>query len=125
MCLARMISTDEDALICDFAETYHILDYRLLPARYASVLACGLRHDSRIMLKLNGMKFPFNTLLLAAIADGERVRIWQNTKDAVKGRNKPSLILPELMNDKEPKEEFRKFSTPEEFKAWEASMMKG
>lgn len=125
MCLARMISTDEEALICDFAETYHILNYRSLPARFAAVLACGLRQDSRIMLKLNGMKVPFNTLLLAAIADGERVRIWQNTKDAVKGRNKPNLILPELTNEQKPKEEFRKFRTPEEFKEWEASMMKG
>lgn len=43
-----MINTDEDALICDFAETYHIYDYRSLPLHMAGIFACGLRPDSRI-----------------------------------------------------------------------------
>ena len=41
-----MIATDEDALICDFAETYHIYDYRSLDVEYAATLAYGLRDDS-------------------------------------------------------------------------------
>ena len=32
MILANMIKTDEDALICDLAETYQIYDYKSLPA---------------------------------------------------------------------------------------------
>lgn len=43
-----MILTDEDALICDLAETYHVLDYRSLPLLTAATLASGLRSDARI-----------------------------------------------------------------------------
>lgn len=47
-----MILTDEDALICDFAETYNVLDYRALPLRTAATLASGLRADARIFESL-------------------------------------------------------------------------
>lgn len=43
-----MIATDEDALICDLAETYHVFDYRGLPLKTAAALASGLRNDARI-----------------------------------------------------------------------------
>ena len=33
MILAAMIAKDEDALVCDFADYYHILDSRSLPPR--------------------------------------------------------------------------------------------
>ena len=32
-----MIKTDEDALICDLAETYRIYDYKQLPAYQVAV----------------------------------------------------------------------------------------
>lgn len=43
-----MAALDEDALICDFAETYH-LRFDELPKDYAAVLAAGLPYTSRIM----------------------------------------------------------------------------
>lgn len=43
-----MIRANEDALICDFAETYGVLDYRAHGARLAGTLASGLRSDARI-----------------------------------------------------------------------------
>lgn len=55
MTLAAMRSVDEDALICDFAETYHILDYRALPVEQQAVLASGLRDNSRSKMKLSGL----------------------------------------------------------------------
>lgn len=39
-----MVAVDEEALICDFAETYNILDWRELPCRTAAILASGLRN---------------------------------------------------------------------------------
>lgn len=51
-----MLATDEEALICDFAETYHILDYKALPVKQRAVLASGLRETSRIKMKMAGMK---------------------------------------------------------------------
>lgn len=64
-----MIDLDEDALICDLAETYQIYDYRSLPLRTVATLAAGLRDDSRIKLKASGVSVGQNTMLLASIAD--------------------------------------------------------
>lgn len=64
-----MIRLDEDALICDFAETYHVLDYRSLPLRTAATLSAGLRDNARIKLKAAGVPVALDTVLLAAISD--------------------------------------------------------
>lgn len=64
-----MIELDEDALICDLAETYKIYDYRSLPLRTVATLAAGLRDDSRIKLRATGYPVTQNTILLAGIAD--------------------------------------------------------
>ena len=97
-----MIETDEDALICDFAETYNILDYRALPLNLAATLAVGLRADSRIMLKITGQKIDYNTVLSAAILDRLTFLAWTKTKDAEAGRNRPESVVSKLME--EPKE---------------------
>lgn len=102
MTLSTMIETDEDALICDFAETYNILDYRALPLNLAATLAVGLRADSRIMLKLTGQKIDYNTVLSAAILDRLSFLAWTKTKDAEAGRNRPESVVSKLME--EPKE---------------------
>lgn len=64
-----MIRDDEDALICDFAETYHIYDYRSLPASLAATLAAGLRDTSRIAMKTTEAKASTTNTILAIIAD--------------------------------------------------------
>ena len=62
-----MIRDDEDALICDFAETYQIYDYRSLPLRLVATLAAGLRENSRV--KSAGANASVTNTLLAIIAD--------------------------------------------------------
>ena len=69
MTLAVMMAADEDALICDFAETYHILDYRALPVPLRAALAYGLRGDSRIKVKMAGWKDPPKDMVAAMIVD--------------------------------------------------------
>ena len=64
-----MIATDNDALICDMAETYKVFDLRALPVPMLATLAAGLRDDSRIKIKLSGARAATDTLLLASIAD--------------------------------------------------------
>ena len=117
-----MISEDEDALVCDFAETYRIYDYRQLPARRAAVYACGLRPNSRILMKLSGTKVPLETLLLALLADAEKINIWMQTKDAVGGKNKPVSILEALIDTGK---ETAGFESPEAFMEWRAKMLEG
>lgn len=118
-----MIALDEDALICDFAETYRIYDYRALPARLAAIYATGFRHDARIMEKANGIHVPINTLLLASIADGMHVRIWQNSKAGQSGRDVPESIVKQLLGKQEGEPEG--LDSPEAFDAWRQSMLEG
>lgn len=92
MALAKMISVDRDALICDMAETYHIYDLRGLPGRMLAVLAFGLRADSRIMQRLNKQEFATETMLLATIADRLGLLVWHQTRDGQRGVNRPQSI---------------------------------
>lgn len=111
-----MLRLDRDALICDFAETYHIYDLKALPVTTVALLACGLREDSRIKQKINGTQVPVNTLLLAHIVDRLGILIWQRTKDGQHGRNKPDSIAEQLLNTgKRNLNKVDAFETPEEF----------
>lgn len=96
-----MIKTDEDALICDFAETYHVFDWRSLPTRLAATLAGGLRDTSRSKMKLSGTEQDPDRVLLACILDAARIANWQRTKNGGKGTKKPELIAPKLIKEKD------------------------
>ena len=108
-----MISTDEDALICDFAEYYNIYDYRGLPAEYAATLAVGLREDSRIKKKMSGIVVSLPTdYLLAFIADRLNVlNWWLMAKD---GRQSPELWTELMVSGFKVREELG-FTSGEEF----------
>lgn len=108
-----MIASDEDALICDFAETYHIYDFRQLPLEYAATLACGLRDDSRIKMKLSGQGVSTASLMNAAAVDALNLLVWFKTKDAKKNRNRPKSLF-ELLTQKD-SDDVMSFKTPEEF----------
>ena len=87
-----MIKTDEESLICDFAETYSIYNYKSLPLKLVATLASGLSGDSRIKRKLSGLNHSIDTLLLACIVDRLSLLLWRDTKDASKGKNKPESL---------------------------------
>ncbi len=110
-----MIKLDENALICDLAETYHILDYRQLPPTRVAVFACGLRDNSRIKMKISGQTIPFDTLLMAGIADRLSILVWAQTKDGQRGKNRPPMMV-DALTKKEPKEtDVVAFSSGEDF----------
>lgn len=64
-----MLTLDENALICDLAETYQIYDYRSLPVFTVAALSAGLRDNSRIMTKLRGGELVSSEHILAMIYD--------------------------------------------------------
>lgn len=97
--LAGMLAADEDALVCDLAETYRIMDWRALPVRTVATLAVGLSEDSRVKMRLTGAKAPSSTLLTAAMIDRLSVLCWGQTKDAQHGRNRPKMLLDMLQAD--------------------------
>jgi hypothetical protein len=91
-----MIALDEDALICDMAETYHIYEMRKFPLRYIATLANGLRDNSRIKMKASGLEADINRLLLAHIADNCAINVWTKTEDGQKGINQPKSFVKAL-----------------------------
>jgi hypothetical protein len=116
-----MIARDENALICDFAETYHIYDYRSMPPRQAAILAVGLSPDSRIKREFSGMKYPIDTILLAHIADTLRILVWFQTKDGHNGTNRPESIYEKMMEEKH--DEYVAFSSIEDYEAARARII--
>ena len=108
-----MIRLNEDALICDLAETYHIYDYRSLPLKTVATLSAGLRDDSRIKLEAAEASVGLDTVILAAIADN--LAMLRAGMDA-KNKNKPFLFTDALQGEKK-KTKARGFATAEQFEA--------
>ena len=106
-----MLNTDEDAVICDLAETYHIYDYRSLPLNMVATFCYGLGQNSRIKRKLSNMEYTTTELLLMNISDYLSILVWQNTADGQKGINKPKLLTEQLHK----KDNAKAFSSVEEF----------
>lgn len=114
-----MMSLDEDALLCDLAETYHIYSFDALPITTIATLACGLRDNSRIKCKLAGVRAPLDTVLLSMIADRLSLILWSKTKDGQKNKNRPDPITPKLYltETEEERVKVKGYNSPQDFMA--------
>ena len=107
------MNLDEDALICDLAETYHIYDYRSLPLKTVATLSAGLRDDSRIKLEAAEASVGLDTVILAAIADNLAL-----LRASMSSKNKGEpFLFSEAINGEKKKQKARGFKTGEEFEA--------
>lgn len=121
-----MIALDEDALICDLAETYQIYDYKQLPLNQVAVFAYGLRDDSRIKQMMSDQIVPLETTLLASIVDRLSISLWLQTKDGQKGVNRPMSIAEMLTkNNKEESDErdYLVFESGEDFENYRKALL--
>ena len=121
-----MIALDEDALICDLAETYQIYDYKQLPLNQVAVFAYGLRDDSRIKQIMSDQIVPLETTLLASIVDRLSLSLWLQTKDGQKGVNRPTSIAEMLTkNHKEERDErdYLVFESGEDFENYRKALL--
>ena len=96
-----MIRLDEEALICDFAETYGIYNYRELPLLLCATYAVGLRENSRIKMKMTESEMGLTDTLLAGIFDRLSLLVYAQTADAQKGINYPKLIMSSITDKKD------------------------
>ena len=115
-----MIEFDEDALICDLAETYQIYDYRSLPVKLVATLSAGLRDDSRIKMAAAGATARQDILLLATIADRVEAFRYGFSSDAEKGINQPLSLVDTILGretEKANKEGVVSFGSVDEFEA--------
>lgn len=121
-----MIALDEDALICDLAETYQIYDYKQLPLTQVAVFAYGLRDDSRIKQIMSNQIVPLETTLLASIVDRLSLSLWLQTKDGQKGVNRPASIADQLIKrDKSENDEkdYLVFESGEDFENYRKALL--
>lgn len=120
-----MIATDEEALVCDLAETYKIYDYKSLPATRIATYSVGLRENSRIKLKMSDSRYSLDSLFLAAIVDRLSLLVWLKTKDGAQGVNRPKSIMANLLGETEEKN-ILAFQSPGEFeKEWKKIIERG
>lgn len=119
-----MLSADRDALECDMAETYGILDMEALPVEKLAVLSYGLRENSRIKMKMSGMKMNTDTFLLAGCFDMLSWIKWSKTRDAADGGTPPEGVLGRLFGHAREQETVG-FSSADEFKAARERIIKG
>ena len=95
-----MLNVDDEAITCDFAETYHIYNYKSLPLQMVGTFACGLRPDSRIGMRISDSKLTTDQTLLALVADNTRAIAWLNSSDGAKGMNRPKSLVEALIGEK-------------------------
>lgn len=110
-----MIAIDRDALLCDLAETYGIFDFNALPVGTLAALSFGLRENSRVKRKLNGVNEVDELALLASIADSLTI-----IRCVLRGQD-PSgayIVQADMYRKETPKEAqpIYKFASSEEFK---------
>lgn len=120
-----MLSEDEDALICDFAETYHIYDLWALPVETLAVLASGLRDDSRIKMKIAGLNYIPIAFLAPRIADCLSLILYGLSEDAKYKRNVPTMFTDIMAGNTKKENNVRGFASGEEFMAYRARLLNG
>lgn len=122
-----MVAKDEDALLCDFAETYHITDWRALPLHTAAALAFGLPAKSRIKLLLSGAPAPRETLLLASAVDYLALLWWRETENGQRNRNRPKSLVSAILGAgaAKKKEDIVSFDSAEDYEKRRAELLKG
>lgn len=95
-----MAANDEDALICDLAETYGILTpWRSMPLKLTATLAAGLADTSRSNRALFGDVALNQEKLLAIIADGVHTLIWALGRGDA-GNRPPSIYSAMIQDDR-------------------------
>lgn len=120
-----MIQVDEHALICDFAETYQIYDYKQLPINTVAVLACGLRENSRIKMILSNQEVSTDIFLLASIVDRMSMLLWTKTEDGQKNRNRPKMLVDMMISKPQKQTEEVLFHSGEDFERERRKLLSG
>lgn len=89
---------DENALVCDLAETYGIYEYEELPARKIAVFACGLSKEARIIRKMSDTTVSYDEVMQAVIVDRLNWLCWSKTKDGKNGWNRPESLAKRMLD---------------------------
>ena len=116
-----MIRLNEDALICDFAETYHIFNYRDMSPRLVATLASGLGDNSRIKRIAGGQPASSEVMLLGGILDALHTLIYKLSDGSTAP---PASIIDMLFGGaNEPQKQCMSFDSFEDFEAYRQKLI--
>lgn len=118
-----MLKLDKEALICDFAEYYHVYNVEELPLSTIATLAVGLREKSRIKMRMASLTYSAEETLLMGILDRLTLLVYSKTKDAQNGRNYPKLLSDQLREQRFEKVEG--FTSGEAFEKMREKILRG
>ncbi len=105
----------KDALICDFAQFYHVYDIDSLKLQTAAIMACGLPPESRTIRQISGQKYPVEMVLQMKILDTMKTIEWAYINTHSKRKiPKPKSIF-ELINEQKETKEIVTFQSGQEF----------
>lgn len=110
-----MLNTDEDALLCDFAQYYNIYDIEELGLIKLSIFAWGLPDDSRSKKLMSKQKVSLETYLQAQAVDALNMLVWSKTKDGQHNRNRPKSIAQSLLPKQKVDDNHQNFASGKEF----------
>lgn len=103
-------------LICDFAETYTIYDYRSLPLSLVVTFFVGLREDSRVKRLNKKVKVEHQTWLMMLIYDSLTILLYKLSGEKVK---ESELLTVAYLNEAEKEnateEKAKAFDSPDDF----------
>lgn len=122
--LAGVITDYEDEMICDLAETYGIYDYTKYEPLYIATLVSGLRTNSRVVMKMQGVTATNEEIMSAMTVDGINTLVWMHTEDAETGRNRPKSVRDILLGTEE-KKPIASFDTLEDFEKRRQEIING
>ncbi len=120
-----MLARDEDALLCDMAEVYHIYDLRALPVRTLAVLACGLPESSRSKMSASGSRLTPEQTLLCGVFDQLTALRWMLSGDKRKGKKPPSILDKLGGEGKNQKKTITGYASAAEFEAARQAILQG
>lgn len=115
-----MLGECREELICDLAETYHILDMWALPVSLLATLASGLREDSRVMMYFSKINYIPECTVLPQLYDFLRIALSDK-----KHRPREGEKMVDIMHKKKSIEPKAKgFTSGSEFDRWRSNILK-
>ena len=116
-----MVRLNEDALICDLAETYHIFDYRSMPPQLEATLAAGLGDDSRIKRLAGEQPASSEVMLLGGILDALHAIMYRLSD----GSSEPPTSIVDMMFGREsgPQKQCMSFESYDDFEAYRQKLI--
>lgn len=111
-------------MICDLAETYHILNYEELPPLLVATLVFGLKPDSRLNIKMRGDTLSTTMSLQAMMVDALNWIVWSKTADAEDGINRPESVFDKLRGIKKESETLS-FESADDFEEYRKAIING